>query len=191
MSERLTAGLVAFALLLTGLLVGIAIPPYTTPAGCYSGKAGVTCVTPTATLPPRTITTTVRVTERASRTRPRGATPQPSASNNAEGSRAGVPVDLARVSVLNRWQRDYFERAQVWAASPKARAVIACESSNRPTAVSRTGKYRGLWQMDADFWASYGGLSIAARPDLASRAGQNYVAYRGFISRGWTPWECA
>lgn len=185
MNDNLTATLIAAALLLTGTFAGI---------GLSSVADGATTVTVTATPPVVTVTAppaTVRVTIRANRSHSRGAVPQPSASNNAEGNRAGVPGGASRVSVLNGWQRDYFERAQVWAASPKARAVIACESSNRPTAVSRTGKYRGLWQMDADFWASYGGLSIAARPDLASRAGQNYVAYRGFISRGWTPWECA
>ncbi len=185
MNDNLTAALIAAALLLTGALAGI---------GLSSVADGATTVTVTATPPVVTVTApvTVRVTERASRSHSRGPSPRPSSTRTtAEGNRAGVPVDRARVSVLNRWQRAYFERAQVWAASPKARAVIACESSNRPTAVSRTGKYRGLWQMDTDFWASYGGLSIAARPDLASRAGQNYVAYRGFISRGWTPWECA
>jgi hypothetical protein len=162
MNDNLTAALIAAALLLTGTAAGI---------GLSSVADGATTVTVTATppvvtvtAPPRVITRTVEVT-RASRSQTRDP--------------------------LTPWQRDYFERAQVWAASPKARAVIACESTNRPTAVSRTGKYRGLWQMDTDFWASYGGLAIAARPDLASRAGQNYVAYRGFISRGWTPWECA
>lgn len=188
MSDNLTAALIAAALLLTGTLAGI---------GLSSVADGATTVTVTATPPVVTVTAppvTVRVTERASRVRSRGTLPASlPTTSTSEGTRGGLPGGASRVSdsSLKPWQRDYFERAQVWAASPKARAVIACESSNRPTAVSRTGKYRGLWQMDADFWASYGGLSIAARPDLASRAGQNYVAYRGFISRGWTPWECA
>ncbi len=56
--------------------------------------------------------------------------------------------------------------------------------------MSSTGKYRGKWQMDADFWQTYGGLQYASRPDAASEAEQDAVAYRGWQARGWQPWEC-
>jgi len=161
MNDNLTAALIAAALLLTGTAAGIGL------SSVADGATTVTVTPPpvTVTAPPKTVTITRTVeATRASRSQLRGLTP---------------------------WQRDYWQRAQSWAATAKARAVIACESSNRPSAISTTGKYRGLWQMDADFWASYGGLEIARRADLASRAAQNYVAYRGFVSRGWTPWDCA
>lgn len=79
--------------------------------------------------------------------------------------------------------------AQQWAAGRFATAVRRCESSDNPRAVN--GKYRGLWQMDAGFWRTYGGLAYAARPDLATRAQQNEVAWRGWKVRGWEPWTCS
>jgi hypothetical protein len=45
--------------------------------------------------------------------------------------------------------------------------------------------------MDADFWRTYGGLRYAHAPELASTTQQDLVAYRGFLDRGWQPWECA
>jgi hypothetical protein len=98
---------------------------------------------------------------------------------------------------LTGWKATYWNKAQAWAVTPKAKSVLACETGGgnyanvNPKAVSRTGKYRGAWQMDSGFWASYGGLELAPRPDAASWADQNYVAYRGFVSRGWQPWACA
>lgn len=92
---------------------------------------------------------------------------------------------------LSGWKAKYFAEAQVWAQTPKARSVAECESGGNPKSISATGKYRGKWQMDADFWASYGGLDLASRPDLASESEQNYVAYRGYVSAGWGRWECA
>jgi hypothetical protein len=44
--------------------------------------------------------------------------------------------------------------------------------------------------MDADFWETYGGLKYASRPELASETEQDAVAYRGWLARGWQPWEC-
>jgi len=125
------------------------------------------------TQPPKVVTKTVRVTERPNRSAPR--TKPPVAPKAASGG------------VL----KAYWEPAQAWAQTSKTKAVIQCESSNNPKAVSRTGKYRGLYQMDSSFWASYGGLALAPRPDLATRAEQNYVAYRGYVGRGWSPWTCA
>lgn len=77
-----------------------------------------------------------------------------------------------------------------WARSSAARAVAECESGGNPRAVNATGKYRGKWQMDRDFWRSYGGLRFALLPDLALEGEQDEVAYRGWLARGWQPWEC-
>ena len=70
-------------------------------------------------------------------------------------------------------------------------ALAQCESSGNPRAVNRSGKYRGAFQMDAAFWRTYGGLTYAARPDLATYAQQLAVAQRGYAARGRSPWpEC-
>lgn len=79
----------------------------------------------------------------------------------------------------------------LWASTAKARAVAFCESSGDIHAVSATGKHRGKWQADADFWRTYGGLVYAPRPELASEVEQDAVAYRGWLARGWQPWACA
>lgn len=63
-----------------------------------------------------------------------------------------------------------------------------CESSWRLTA--QNGIYLGKWQMSPDVWQTYGGLAFASRPDLASEAQQDYVAYGCFLARGWEPWDC-
>lgn len=78
-----------------------------------------------------------------------------------------------------------------WRNSAKAKSVIMCESGGDYSVRSRTGKYRGAWQMDADFWRTYGGLKYAPRPDAATPHQQDLVAYRGWLSRGWQPWACA
>lgn len=66
--------------------------------------------------------------------------------------------------------------------------LAQCESSGNPRAVSPSGRYRGMYQADADFWRTYGGLRYAPRPDLATAAEQTIVAQRGYAARGATPW---
>jgi hypothetical protein len=125
----------------------------------------------------------------AAAAKPKSAAASTSVAVNVPERTAGQRVTDVRG--LSAWQQRYWNEGQVWATWPKTRAVIACESTNNPTAVSKTGKYRGLYQMDASFWRSYGGLALASSPDRATRAEQNYVAYRGYTSRGWSPWTCA
>lgn len=67
-------------------------------------------------------------------------------------------------------------------------AMARCESSGDPRAVSASGKYRGLYQFDADFWRTYGGLSYAKRPENATVREQTIVAQRGYAARGRAPW---
>jgi len=63
-----------------------------------------------------------------------------------------------------------------------------CESSNRTNAVSRTGKYRGLYQFDLPTWESVGGKGDPAK---ATRAEQHKRAMILHSKRGWQPWpEC-
>lgn len=64
--------------------------------------------------------------------------------------------------------------------------LAVCESSN--TNANTGNGYFGYWQEDLRFWRNYGGLSFAARPDLASRAAQLVVAIRGQSVQGWPAW---
>jgi hypothetical protein len=69
--------------------------------------------------------------------------------------------------------------AEQWAA------LRMCESSNRTNAVSRTGKYRGLYQFDLPTWKSVGGKGDPAR---ATRFEQYRRAVLLYNKRGWQPW---
>jgi len=76
----------------------------------------------------------------------------------------------------------------VWRSSAHARMIVARESGGSCTAVSRSGAYRGAWQMGAPFWRSFGGLAFAPTPDQATCGEQDYVAYRGWLASWWSPW---
>lgn len=65
--------------------------------------------------------------------------------------------------------------------------LAACESSGNWASRSNP-IYKGGVQMDATFWARYGGLAYAPRPDLATRAQQIQVAERGLAVQGWQAW---
>jgi hypothetical protein len=77
---------------------------------------------------------------------------------------------------------------EVWKASPHGKRIAHRESGGRCNAVSRGGTYRGKWQMDSNFWRSYGGRAFASTPDRATCAQQDLVAYRGWITSWWRPW---
>ena len=61
------------------------------------------------------------------------------------------------------------------------RKIAMCESSLNPTAVSRTGKYRGLFQFDQRSWEWVGG-SPEITPDEAS-VSEQYKRARLLVSR--------
>ena len=74
----------------------------------------------------------------------------------------------------------------VWAGDDSwVLRTVRCESRFNPRAVSRTGKYRGLFQADRHFWAGFGGTGD---PIDASVEEQTLVAWRGFQARGSSPW---
>lgn len=66
-------------------------------------------------------------------------------------------------------------------------AVAACESSG-DWHINTGNSYFGGLQMNAAFWANYGGLSYAPRPDLATKAQQTEVAERGLAAQGINSW---
>jgi len=83
--------------------------------------------------------------------------------------------------------------AAAWAASEHVRHLIQCESGGDPTVVSTHNgvTYYGLYQMDQDFWTTYGGdPSYLSSPFRAPVWMQNEVAYRGYLHRGFEPWAC-
>lgn len=88
--------------------------------------------------------------------------------------------------------------AYAWAHTTDAIKVANCESGDRSSwdhyngnPHLRDGKYHGKWQMDADFWATYGGKQFASDAADASEAEQDIVAYKGYQARGWQPWTCS
>ncbi len=67
-------------------------------------------------------------------------------------------------------------------------AVAACESGGNPSAVSATGKYRGLYQFSRETWASVGG---SGDPAAASAAQQTRRAQLLLARSGADQWpEC-
>ncbi|GEM_PF-3893843 len=74
-------------------------------------------------------------------------------------------------------------------ASWTASAVVDRESGGNCAIVSYNGAWRGKWQMDASFWATYGGTEFAAAPEAATCAQQDLVAYNGWVDRWWWPWK--
>jgi hypothetical protein len=75
-----------------------------------------------------------------------------------------------------------------WVMPPSRWDRVAwCESRDNWSADTGNGYYGGL-QMTLTFWASWGGLEYAARPDLASRTQQIAVAMRAAAVEGMSPW---
>ena len=68
-----------------------------------------------------------------------------------------------------------------------------CEggSGNPYLAVNPSGKYRGAYQMDRNFWRAYGGDPAYLSPprwEQAPPAMQDRVAFAGYRARGSAPW---
>jgi len=88
--------------------------------------------------------------------------------------------------------------AYAWAHTTDAYKVANCESGDRSSwdhyngnPHLRDGRYHGKWQMDADFWSTYGGKQFASDAADASESEQDIVAYHGYLARGWQPWSCS
>lgn len=71
--------------------------------------------------------------------------------------------------------------------------LARCESGGRPTVVSASGRYHGLFQFDQRTWngvaRSTGRLDlVGVRPSRASVADQHAMARALHAQRGWKPW---
>ena len=62
------------------------------------------------------------------------------------------------------------------------RKIAVCESSLNPSAVNRTGKYRGLFQFDSRSWKYVGGSGDPARASVREqyKRAQMLVSKQGF-----------
>ncbi len=111
----------------------------------------------------------------------------------ALGSRVAEPTidvtttDIARTSRAHRASIGVTAFSTSWTAQ----MVVKRESGGQCDVTNPSGKYRGKWQMDADFWSTYGGLEFAPTADQASCGEQDLVAYRGWVDRWWQPWPTA
>ena len=103
---------------------------------------------------------------------PRGADPTTTAAAHSAAGRAKVSLSA-------------------FVHSPMGCKVTVRESGGDCRVVDSSGSYMGKWQLDMWEWPTFGGLAFAARPNLASCAQQDVVAYRNWRARGWEPWTTA
>lgn len=86
-------------------------------------------------------------------------------------------------------KKSRFAESKRWASTSKARSVINCESSGNYKL--HYGSYYGAWQFDRGTWLANGGGKYAPTANLASKAEQDYIAWKTWKARGWQPWACA
>jgi peptidoglycan hydrolase-like protein with peptidoglycan-binding domain len=96
-------------------------------------------------------------------------------------------ITLTKDAKLYRTAREIIP-FDVWRVSTFARFISMKESHRNCKSIGRSGKYRGRWQMSPSFWKTYGGKQFASKPEKASCRDQDFVAYQGWIVRGWAPW---
>ncbi len=72
---------------------------------------------------------------------------------------------------------------------PVLKKIARCESGGNPTAVSKSGRYRGKFQFDQATWEAAGGTGD---PAAAPESTQDKIAKRLYRKRGTAPWpNCA
>lgn len=133
---------------------------------------------------------------------PAQAAPATQATSAVVASTGAVPVPAAasyhRPVVVKKWIRKYhlthrelrgIAQAKRWAATPKSRSVIRCESGFDYRMVD--GPYRGAWQFLTSTWLSSGGGRYAPDAHLAPRFAQDHIAWKLWKRSGWGPWSCA
>lgn len=69
--------------------------------------------------------------------------------------------------------------------SSELQRIASCESGGNPTAVSRTGRYRGMYQFSRATWAALGGKGDPAK---APEAVQDSMAAKLLAQRGPSAW---
>lgn len=151
----------------------------------------------------------IRLLQRASRSRPVAVAKPPVRRHvtNTKNTKTAPTVVRRHVSVkpvvkaqVVRKERPSVSRgtgAYAWAHTTDAIKVANCESGDRSDNshyngnAHLRGKYSGKWQMDSDFWSTYGGRQFGYSAADASESEQDIVAYKGYQARGWQPWSCS
>lgn len=118
---------------------------------------------------------------------PAVATDTSATSPRAVLARAGSDVTRTSAARSSRAHRQSIS-VRAFVSSPHARRVVYRESKGQCGVVNPSGKYRGKWQMDRNFWRAYGGKAFASTPDRATCAEQDIVAWRGWVASWWHPW---
>lgn len=99
-----------------------------------------------------------------------------------------VPITPPIVNVVTHKPSDY-EKAQIWAQTPKARSVSWCESRDIPTAVDPAGLHFGKFQFLISTWQSKD-VGGKGNPIDWPVGEQNYRAWRLWKADGWSQWQC-
>lgn len=103
-----------------------------------------------------------------------------------------LPVSRSAVNrySLSAKELRQIKKAQKWADTRKARAVVRCESGGRYHINTGNGYY-GAWQFNYGTWLGNGGGKYARFAHLAPKFAQDHIAWKLWKSRGWQPWACA
>lgn len=128
---------------------------------------------------------------------PAPGTATPSA--HAVASRKVAPRKAEGLPIRARYIRRYhlsrkdlrqIALAKRWAATPKARSVVRCESGGNYRINTGNGYY-GAWQFASGTWLGVGGGRYARLASSAPRFAQDHMAWRLWKRSGWGPWACA
>lgn len=90
-------------------------------------------------------------------------------------ARAGQPLSV-EARIASAWPGD----------DRKAVRVARCESNLNPRAISKSGKYRGLFQFDRVTWASHGGKGDPAQASVQEQTARTWQASKQ--GRSWSRW---
>jgi hypothetical protein len=110
----------------------------------------------------------------------------------AEASPASaLPVSQRQVErwKLNKRELGEIAQARRWAATPKSRSVVRCESGFDYRLIDR--QYHGAWQFLNSTWLGAGGGRYARSADRAPKFAQDHIAWKLWKRSGWGPWSCA
>ena len=103
----------------------------------------------------------------------------------------GFPVPAKKVDKWNLRKGELKQIAQAkrWAATPKSKSVIQCESGFDYRMID--GPYKGAWQFLDSTWRGAGGGRYAPAANQAPKFAQDHIAWKLHQRSGWGPWSCA
>ena len=90
---------------------------------------------------------------------------------------------------LRKGELKQIAQAKRWAATPKSKSVIQCESGFDYRMID--GPYKGAWQFLDSTWRGAGGGRYAPAANQAPKFAQDHIAWKLHQRSGWGPWSCA